>query len=76
MKLGEVKEGMLVAVNDTPTGMVYNVESVDGFIARLSYISETGKKLNGSREGIDISVLRKPTAAQLRNTKHLHEVRA
>lgn len=67
MKLNEVKAGMLVAVNDSPTGMVYDVDSVDGFVAKLSYKAANGRKLNGSRDGIDISCLRKPTAAQLKH---------
>lgn len=65
MKLNEVKPGMLVAVNDSPTGMVYDVKSVEGFVAHLTYPAADGRVLNGSRDGIDISVLRKPTPAQL-----------
>jgi hypothetical protein len=65
MKRNEVTVGMKVAVNDLPTGMVYTVKAVDGFIANLTYKAADGRILQGN--GIDISCLQKPTKAQLAN---------
>lgn len=63
MQLSEVKVGMQVVVNtllDTP---IYRVEGLDGYEARLSYMRGTNKVRGGS---IDVSVLKKPTKAQLK----------
>lgn len=65
MKLSELKPGVEVAVNTRPDGMVYTLESLEGFQAHLTYPSLRGP----IKTCIDISCLHRPTKAQLENAK-------
>ena len=64
MNKKQVKVGMKVVVNDLPDATIYNIEELDGFVARLSYMVGD-KKVSGGC--IDISCLQKPKANQKGN---------
>lgn len=67
MKTEQVQVGKLVTVNDLPDTPVYKVKDLEGNIAQLTYLTGGGKEVSGG--AMDISILRKPTKAQLSNSK-------
>jgi hypothetical protein len=71
MRRTEVNAGMQVAVNDLDDGQVYQVVSVVGFAANLSYVDESGVLVSGGHT--DVCSLRLPTRQQLDNEAKLHQ---
>lgn len=61
MKASEVQPGMVVAVNSRPTGLVYDVKSVNGNTAYVTYPGKFGPL----ETTIEVSLLTRPTQAQL-----------
>ncbi|MDI1362559.1 hypothetical protein [Methylotenera sp.] len=69
MKIGQAKLGMLVTSTDHFSGTIYTVEEIagSGRGAHLVYpLHSTGEMVSGG--WIDVSFLKQPTLAQIRNT--------
>lgn len=65
MNLKDVSVDDLVVVNDIEDTIVYTVDELKGFMAKLSY--ESGyNRVNGGY--LDVSMLRKPTRKQRENS--------
>lgn len=62
------KVGDKVVVNELLDTQIYVVASIEGHTCKLEYLQGDGRMINGGY--MDVSVLRKPTAKQLKGTNH------
>lgn len=65
MKKDQVKISRQYVVNSEKNAIVYRVRKLVGFIAHLVYEDGSGQSVSGGR--VDVDVLMKPTASQLKN---------